>query len=183
MNWQPRTDEITALVEDEHAVLLASRRSPTELVCVVFLDPHLAQALELTEEAGFVLSGSEAQMQDMLARQPELIEPGLKVLDRELLVESGGIDLYAQDAQGRYVVVELKRGKATQDAVSQLGRYVQAVQRTVGSGVIRGILAAPAITGPARPQLEGRGFEFREVQAFSVPDVPSTQRSLFDDPW
>nr|WP_245557977.1 endonuclease NucS domain-containing protein [Deinococcus apachensis] len=36
----------------------------------------------------------------MLARQPELIEPGLKVLDRELLVESGGIDLYAQDAQG-----------------------------------------------------------------------------------
>ncbi|WP_342662502.1 hypothetical protein [Deinococcus apachensis] len=55
MNWQPRTDEITALVEDDRAVLLASRRSPTELVRVVFLEPHLAQALELTEEAGFTL--------------------------------------------------------------------------------------------------------------------------------
>lgn len=93
MYGQPRTDEITARIENDHAVLLASRCSPTELVRVVFLEPHLAQALELTEAAGFVLSGSEAQMQEMLARQPELIEPGLKVLDRELLVESGGTDL------------------------------------------------------------------------------------------
>nr|WP_019588514.1 endonuclease NucS domain-containing protein [Deinococcus apachensis] len=81
------------------------------------------------------------------------------------------------------MVVELKRGKATQDAVSQLARYVQSVQRIVGIEVVRGILAAPAITGPARLQLEGRGFEFREVQAFGVPDTPDTQQSLFDDHW
>lgn len=118
LNWQPRTDEITALVEEGSCVLLASRRSPAELVRVTFLEPQFAQALDLMEEAGFVLSGSEAQMQDALARHPELIGPGLQVLNRELLVESGGIDLYAQDARGRFVVVELKRGWAIQDAVS-----------------------------------------------------------------
>lgn len=180
MNWQPRTDEITARVEEGQGVLIASRRSPVEQVRVVFLDAQVAQALELSEEAGFVLSGSEAQMQEALARHPDLIEPGLRVLSRELLVESGGIDLYAQDAHGRFVVVELKRGRATQDAVSQLARYVTSVQRTVGSAAVRGILAAPSITAPARSQLEGRGFEFREVQALPDAVTPTVQPGLFD---
>ncbi|MDB5045565.1 MAG: recB [Deinococcus sp.] len=105
-----------------------------DLVRVTFLEGQLAQALELNEEAGFLPTGSEAQMQETLAAPPELIEPGLRVLNRELLVESGGTDLYAQDAQGRFVVVELKRGRATQDAVSQLGRYVASVLRLVGKG-------------------------------------------------
>lgn len=179
MNWQPKTDEITAILEEEQCVLLASRRSPPELVRVTFLDVQVAQALELNEEAGFLLTGSEAQMQETLAAHPELIEPGLRVLNRELLVESGGIDLYAQDAQGRFVVVELKRGRATQDAVSQLGRYVASVQRVVGLGVVRGILAAPSITGPARRELEGRGLEFVEVGALPLVEKTTTQPSLF----
>jgi len=62
MNWQPRTDEITAFVEEGQCVLMASRRSPEELVRVVFLEAQVALALELTETVGFVLSGSEAQM-------------------------------------------------------------------------------------------------------------------------
>lgn len=180
MNWQPRTDEVVALVEDETCVLLASRRSPEELVRVVFLDVQLAQALEMPEDGGFLLTGSEAQLQDALARNPALIEPGLKVLNRELPVASGGIDLYAQDAQGRYVVVELKRGRATQHAVSQLARYVRSVQATVGSAAVRGILAAPSITAPARAELEARGLEFREVAAIvTAPERADTQPSLF----
>ncbi|GAA5533964.1 endonuclease NucS [Deinococcus aluminii] len=181
MNWQPRTDEVMAMLEDGQCVLMASRRSPSELVRVVFLDVQLAQAIELTEEVGFVLSGSEAQLQESLARNPDLIEPGLRVLDRELLVASGGIDLYAQDVQGRLVVVELKRGRATQDAVSQLARYVRTVQGTVGGAVVRGILAAPSITAPARAELEARGLEFREVQALTVTvEERASQPSLFD---
>jgi len=183
MNWQPRTDEVTAFVEEGQCVLIASRRSPTEVVRMVFLEPVLALALALTEEAGFVLTGSEADMQEALAQNPDLIEPGLRVLNRELLVESGGIDLYAQDREGRYVVVELKRGRATQDAVSQLARYVSSVQRTVGSAVVRGILAAPSITTPARAQLEGRDLEFREIQALTVPEPKAAQPSLFGETW
>ncbi|MFC4637877.1 endonuclease NucS domain-containing protein [Deinococcus hohokamensis] len=164
-------------------MLLASRRSPAELVQVIFLQPQLALALELQEAGTFVLSGSEAQMQELLAQQPELIEPGLRVLDRELLVESGGIDLYAQDERGRYVVVELKRARATQHAVSQLARYVRSVEPRLPKGaVVRGILAAPSITTPALKELESCGLEFREVTA--MPTAPSAQPdrqpSLFD---
>lgn len=47
----------------------------------------------MKRQAGFWLTGSGAQMQKTLAGHPDLIEPGLRVLNRELLVESGGIDL------------------------------------------------------------------------------------------
>ncbi|WP_043804500.1 endonuclease NucS [Deinococcus gobiensis] len=185
MNWQPKTDSITARVDEDVCMLLASRRSPEELVQVVFLEPQMALALELAQAGGFVLQGSEAQMQQTLAEHPELIEPGLRVLNRELMVESGGIDLYAQDAQGRYVVVELKRGRATQHAVSQLARYVRSVEQKLGKrAVVRGILAAPSITTPARLELESRGLEFREVSALPSATAPvgsaSAQPSLFD---
>lgn len=183
MNWQPRTDEIKVTLEGDTCVLLASRRSPMELVQAIFLEVELAQAIEMREVQGFLLKGSEAQMQQALAENPDLIEPGLELLGRELLVDSGGIDLYARDTQGNYVVVELKRGKATQNAVSQLARYVRSVESVVGSGHVRGILAAPDITHPALQELHGRGLEFKTVSALPLvqakPDPPSLP-GLFD---
>ena len=149
MNWQPKTDRVTAAVEDGYCILTASRKSPAETVRVVMLDIHLAQALEIREEAGFLLAGSEAQLQATLSRQPELIEPGLTVLDRELVSGAGQMDLYARDSQGRYVVVELKRSKATQEAVHQLSRYVDAVRAFLqGEIPVRDILATPALSLP-----------------------------------
>lgn len=56
LNWQPKTDEITAVLEEEECVLLASRWSPSELVRVMFLAVQMAQALELNEEAGRLLA-------------------------------------------------------------------------------------------------------------------------------
>lgn len=179
VNWQPQTDSMDLLVEDGLAVLLSERRSPAEFVRVAFLEPALAQALQLRELTGFVLMGSEAEMQKALARDPEVIEPGLTLLDREVPTGVGGIDLYARDRDGRLVVVELKRGKATQEAVHQLSRYVSTVSEQVGSRV-RGILAAPAISKPALTQLESLGLEFREVSA--LPELGGDtveQPSLF----
>ena len=70
MNWQPKTDDLVARVDEDVCMLLASRRSPMELVQVVFLQPQMALALELQGAGTFVLSGSEAQMQETLARTP-----------------------------------------------------------------------------------------------------------------
>jgi RecB family endonuclease NucS len=179
VNWQPKSDGLDLLIEDGVAVLVSERRSPPEFVRVAFLEPAVAQALLLREVTGFVLMGSEAEMQQALARHPEIIEPGLTLLDRELPTGVGGIDLYARDAEGRFVVVELKRGKATQEAVHQLSRYVATVSESVGQQV-RGILAAPAISKPALLQLERLGLQFREVEA--LPDMAApgpTQEPLF----
>jgi RecB family endonuclease NucS len=180
VNWQPKSDNLELLIEDGVAVLMSERRSPREFVRVAFHEPALVPALLLREVTGFVLMGSEAEMQQALARNPGIIEPGLTLLDRELPTGVGGIDLYARDAEGRFVVVELKRSKATQEAVHQLSRYVTTVSESVGQQV-RGILAAPSISGPALLQLERLGLQFREVEALPDfgPDGPQ-QEPLFN---
>ncbi|TVR97326.1 MAG: DUF91 domain-containing protein [Trueperaceae bacterium] len=179
VNWQPQTDDVWVGIEDGQAVLLAERRSPEEMVRIVFLETALAQALHLREGSGFVLMGSEAEMQRALASAPELIEPGLAVLDRELPTDVGGIDLFGRGADGSLVVVELKRAKATQEAVHQLGRYVTRVRELTGERV-RGVLAAPTISKPALAALARHQLVFCEVTALPEPETALAQPGLFD---
>jgi RecB family endonuclease NucS len=169
-NWQARTDELHADLDGGLVVLHAFRRSPEELLRVVFLRAALALALVMGDEQGFMLNGSEADMRQALARDPSAIEEGLVILHDELPVGVGSVDLYARDRQGRFVVVELKRARATQEAVHQLERYVQAVAAHVRQPV-RGILVAPSITAPARAILERRKLEYRQVSV--LPEAPA----------
>lgn len=180
LNWQPRTDDLHLELDDGRAVLVAERISPREVVRVVFLDTATALSWQPRLEGGFVLQGSEAQMQRHLAGDPSVIEAGLELLEIELPVAVGGIDLYARDAEGRLVVVELKRGTASHDAVHQLARYVTEVREVTGTEV-RGILVAPAVTAPARARLAELGLEFRELTA--LPELAAAapqQPRLFD---
>jgi endonuclease len=179
VNWQPQTDDVWIGLEEGQPVVVSERRSPEELVRIVFLETALAQALELREGSGFVLVGSEVEMQRALARTPELIEPGLTVLDRELPTDVGGIDLFARDAAGALVVVELKRSKATQEAVHQLSRYVARVRELTGERV-RGVLAAPTISKPALAALARANLAFREITALPGRDDGPAQPGLFD---
>jgi endonuclease len=175
LNWQPRVDDLALELDAGRAVLTATRASPLEIVRVAFLETAFALALTPRDEGGFVLQGSEAEMQRALARRPELIEEGLTLLEVELPVGVGGIDLYARDGEGRLVVVELKRGRATHEAVHQLERYVVRVREATGSPV-RGILAAPEITAPARTRLHELGLEYREVTALPGASGAGTEQ-------
>jgi RecB family endonuclease NucS len=179
VNWQPQTDRIDVSLEDGVAVLLAERLTPPEFVRVAFERPSLAIAIELGDNANFVLMGSEAEMQRALARDPSVIETGLQLIEMELPTDVGGIDLLARDAEGRLVVVELKRGKATHEAVHQLSRYVESVRAVVGDCEVRGVLAAPAVTAPALNRLGALGLEFREVTALGDDDESPQQPGLF----
>jgi endonuclease len=178
VNWQPQADHVAVALDAGQAVLTVERRSPEEMVRIVFLETALAQALHLREGLGFVLMGSEAEMQRALASAPHLIEPGLTVLDVELPTDVGGIDLFARDATGVLLVVELKRAKATHEAVQQLARYVARVRDFTGERV-RGVIAAPAVTRPALAALERLDLEFREVTALPDVEQATLQPSLF----
>src|SRR5690606_25534251 len=98
VNWQPQTDDVRVACEDGSAVLTAARLAPPETLRVGFLAPAFAQSFELRDGGGFVLLGSEAEMQAALASDPSVIEPGLTLVDLEIPTDVGGIDLLARDA-------------------------------------------------------------------------------------
>lgn len=65
----------------------------------------------------------EADLEDWCERHPSLLAEGLTVVARQVRVAGGLIDLLGVDAAGRWVVVELKRGRLHRDAVAQALDY------------------------------------------------------------
>lgn len=66
----------------------------------------------------------ERDIEDHLATNLELIQPGLKLVARQYSTDVGRIDLLAEDHDGTRVVIELKVGEARDSVIGQVARYV-----------------------------------------------------------
>ena len=76
----------------------------------------------------------ESRLEDILASDIGLLNPGLLLIGRQVLAEFGKlIDLLALDAQGHVVVIELKRDKTPRDVVAQVLDYGSRVPRWVAT--------------------------------------------------
>jgi hypothetical protein len=69
----------------------------------------------------------EKRLEEWIERDPGLLESGLDVVGRQIFVEAGPIDLLALDPQGRWVVIEIKRGAVRRDAIAQALDYASCV--------------------------------------------------------
>ena len=70
---------------------------------------------------------NELELEDLLVAHPDLLEPELELVGRQLPAAGGWLDLLAIDATGRLVIYELKRGILGRDAVTQLLDYASAL--------------------------------------------------------
>ena len=95
-----------------------------------------------SQEAIRTTFGIERDLQDALRNNIEQLEAGLKITDdgKELVVDSGRIDITAEDRNGATVVIELKAGEADRDAIGQILAYMGDI--SVSKKVLRGILIA-----------------------------------------
>ena len=86
----------------------------------------------------------ERHLQDELRKEIAQLEPGLVVIDSgaERNVESGFIDITAEDANGRIVVIELKKGLAKRESIGQLLGYMGDIKSEEPDADVRGILVA-----------------------------------------
>jgi len=67
----------------------------------------------------------EANLENFVAERVETIEPGLKLVGRQVDTrEVGRLDLLCEDKNGDLVVVELKRGAADPSIIEQIQRYM-----------------------------------------------------------
>jgi hypothetical protein len=94
----------------------------------------------------------EAHLRDFLARNLELIEPGLQLHSIpenpgiEFPVDGGRIDLLAVDRSGKYVVIELKLSQGRNKTLGQILYYMGWIDQNLGKGPCRGLIIASEIT-------------------------------------
>lgn len=86
----------------------------------------------------------EHHLQAALRAEIEQLEQGLKIIDDgvERAVESGSIDILAQDTTGALVVIELKRGTAKRESIGQILGYMGDLKLDEAADTVRGILVA-----------------------------------------
>ncbi len=66
---------------------------------------------------------TELRFEELIVRNPEMLEPGLRLVGRQTPTQTGWLDLLAIDTDGRLVVCELKRGMLAREAVTQVLDY------------------------------------------------------------
>jgi len=164
VNWQPSRCQFRISIEDGKLLsVLATRQKPKESLRLVFDNIMVAVALALTDEGEFAMHVTEEQMKQAILLEPSLVEPRLRLISEETKMgDSGFTDIYAEDASGRLVVIEIKRNPASREAALQLNRYVETLRKRVNRPV-RGILAAPELKSGTAALLARLGYDFKVV--------------------
>jgi len=84
----------------------------------------------MSERSSMTRKITEADIRDHLAAHLDLIEPGLTLVDIEFHLPnrdgaSGFLDIFARDASGRLVIIEIKRtDAAAREAIQELYKYM-----------------------------------------------------------
>ncbi len=153
-------------VEREPRLRVRSERTtPAERIEVTFDRVAQVSAYDAVDPEELALTGTEADLRERILADPALVEPGFTPLATERQTPAGAVDIYGEDADGRTVVLELKRRRVGPDAVGQLSRYVDALRRDLHEDAeIRGVLVAPSVTDRARQLLAEEGLEFVSLE-------------------
>lgn len=126
-------------------------------------EPEVNIELDLEEEVERVIEAPKhsvvstpiftldaAGLRKMLARQPELLEPGLNIVTDEkgrlvgsgYATDVGTIDLLARDARGALVVVTVAESSRGEEVVAEMLQRIGWVRKNLGKGKqkVRGIV-------------------------------------------
>ena len=164
VNWQPPGCAHSVAVE-EGLVVRSERETPAETLLVEFEEVAHAAAYDGSDPEDLSLSGTEADLKDRILANPDIVETGFEPRATERETPAGAVDVFGVDADGNRLVLELKSRRVGPDAVSQLNRYVDALERDLhADATVRGVLVAPSVTDRARSLLAERGLEFVSLE-------------------
>lgn len=122
--------------------------------CVRSLKAHVTMGTYDTDDEGIIEEIENAQaatlsierdLQTFLFNSLDQIEPGLKLYEngREFITDIGRIDILAIDGNENLVVIELKAGKAKDNALGQLLGYIGYVSSEIANDrKVRGYIIA-----------------------------------------
>ena len=162
-------------------------------------------SFDLGVDPGLRKDGVESHLQELLAAQVHLLDEGWRLVRREYPTAIGPVDLMCRDSAGASAAIEIKhRGeidgadlheatvapkprhwavevkrRANMDAVEQLCRYVELLNRDPLLRPVGGVLAAQTITPQARTLAEDRGMRCVVLDYDAMRGTPSHEMTLF----
>ena len=87
----------------------------------------------------------ERDLESFIVEQIQAVEKGLKLKEpeyRQVSVNSGRIDVLAEDSKGKMVIIELKAGQARDRVLAQILAYMSNITETYSDTETRGIIIA-----------------------------------------
>ncbi|HUI49917.1 MAG TPA: endonuclease NucS [Acidimicrobiia bacterium] len=118
--------------------------------------------VELGNDPGLEKDGVEAELQQLIAARVAALRADLTLVRREYPTDIGPIDLLCRDADGRAVVIEVKRvGEIA--GVDQLLRYQERLDRDPLFSPTVGMFVAQQIKPQARVYAESKGVACVEI--------------------
>ena len=69
----------------------------------------------------------EQYLEEWIETDPELLQVGLTIVGKQISVEGGRLDLLAIDPQGRWVIIEIKRGQLRREVIAQIIDYASSL--------------------------------------------------------
>jgi endonuclease len=177
LNWMTPP---TVIEDGDGTIVVRKRAGRSEDRLEIRIAELLAEfEHELGDDAGLEKDGVERHLQEALAELPGAVEDGLRLVRREWPTDIGPVDLMCRDADGEWVAVEIKR-VGTIEAVEQLSRYLEVVQRDPAFEACRGILAAEAVKPQARTLCAARGLGCVEVDLAALRGAREPALTLFE---
>ena len=126
-------------------------------------------SIELGQDPGLEKDGVEAELQELIAARVEALKEGYRLIRREYPTDIGPVDLLCSDADGRTVVVEVKRiGEIA--GVEQLLRYQERLDRDSRFAPTLGVFVAERIKPQARVFAESKGVACIEIDLVALRD-------------
>ena len=152
LNWMSPPCRLT----EEPGLWTVTGKSGETLI-ITLTDVVSDTSVDLGVDPGLVKDGVEAHLQELLAEQLHLLGGGWRLIRREYPTPIGPVDIMCRDDSGVHVAVEMKR-HAGIDAVEQLTRYLELLNRDPLLSPVHGVLAAQTIKLQARTLAEDRGI-------------------------
>lgn len=145
---------------------------------ITLVETHEDMRYALGVDPGLSKDGVEAHLQELLAADPSVIEPGMRLVRREYETGIGPVDLLCRDAAGNAVAIEIKR-VGELPAVDQLTRYLERLALDSRLDGLRGMLVAGTIKPQATVLARDRGIRCVEVDYVALRDGRTADLTLF----
>ena len=164
LNWQKAYDgKIEFSYTNKGLEMYTYRPKTNETFKIFFSEVIHAFSFYSCDSTRLEIDGDERDLVKYLVSNPNAIEEGITIVSREKETLVGFIDIEAIDRNGKTIIIEVKKQKATPKDAYQLLRYIETLEKQQKVRY-RGMLISAGTPIKVKEFLKQNNLEWLDVQ-------------------